>query len=936
MRFEPRARQISRFRPMPVITRYQIPRDRLQVSSAFADAIIAKYTASEGLDLPSASFVYPEMASAAADTMDRLASRLITLNRIRVQMNVYNQRWLHQYALSLSADCRMLLHQLNICSSASPGMVSQTSVRELKRVLRELVPYREGNVQEASLTQPSKPGDAVAAERTQPGREQEEIILRVLTAASRGNGTRERYMSELYRRLQESGKGTRESRPELLDRAVTELLLLKDAGTASAPMMSGWVSEAARRFFWRVQRAPEQERKLLLQAGGYGTVVSLERALKSMDDAQFRRFSMELVDRMQRVSELQETAESVWADGRSSGIEQLVAQISPEEWTVLTELLGKEGYYFTDDGIVPLSADAIPELASEQARQLFWRIQRAPEQERRFFLEAGGFSSMEALGKALQTMDDVTFRKFSAQLLERMHRFAKAPGQSAAVPADQRIGTDDSADAQSMQTSDAAQKRDPDADGRLRTQKQIFLRQLNTGSEAAAVLEKVLRTVTEQRQVLAENTQIFDTLSESVLNMTMDDWTRFRTDIARVTESEVPRGVSFSFLQPTGAADTKMSAERGAETLVYTKDAAPAEIETLRMADTDHLTRTASETLRREETLRKEETLQREDALRVQGIRMSREKTEMIRKLRILSRVPDNSLRTLERFLREHTTLRETNPAEDGQHSYQTLTVRERENWHSFIMDILSEPDESGKQSIPSEQVFLRIHTGADRSLLNLLQEGSSGRDAAQGTVERLREERVFAGELPLQGQSQSILTGISGTFSWLQREPRLSSAGDTAGERVNRMSSSVRGNSMRSNPMGDNSPGSSRMAGNALSGGQDIEPMPADMEVPRRAEPVHQEAQAPGRQGTEERSASEYRDIEFETTSYHTEERSVRETAASLGDVMNRLDQQQREIERLRNTQQKIAERNVSRDILKKLDDRVQMERLRGGRQHS
>lgn len=140
----------------------------------------------------------------------------------------------------------------------------------------------------------------------------------------------------------------------------------------------------------------------------------------------------------------------------------------------------------------------------------------------------------------------------------------------------------------------------------------------------------------------------------------------------------------------------------------------------------------------------------------------------------------------------------------------------------------------------------------------------------------------------------------------------------------------------MRSNPMGDNSPGSSRMAGNALSGGQDIEPMPADMEVPRRAEPVHQEAQAPGRQGTEERSASEYRDIEFETTSYHTEERSVRETAASLGDVMNRLDQQQREIERLRNTQQKIAERNVSRDILKKLDDRVQMERLRGGRQHS
>lgn len=117
------------------------------------------------------------------------------------------------------------------------------------------------------------------------------------------------------------------------------------------------------------------------------------------------------------------------------------------------------------------------------------------------------------------------------------------------------------------------------------------------------------------------------------------------------------------------------------------------------------------------------------------------------------------------------------------------------------------------------------------------------------------------------------------------------------------------------------------------VTNGPDMELAPADLEVPHKAQTPETGTGTPRKAGLEERSASSYRDIEFETTSYHTQEHTVHEAATELGDVVKRLDQQQREIERLRSTQQRLAEHNVSREILKKLDERVQMERLRGGR---
>ncbi len=895
-----KARQISHLRPLPVFTRYQIPRDRLHADSAFADAIIAKYTASEGLELPSVSFVYPEMNTAAEESLDRLSSQLITLNRIRIQMNVYNQQWLHQYALTLSNSCELLLRQLKISLNASMTQVSRSSVHELEHILydmktaaetagsRELI--RESEIRkiteekrksslselvqlkektdraaarEASQPLPDRANNAVVKEQTELDKEESETVLKILTAASRGNKSRERYMSELHKRLHESERGSGEVRSEILNRASTELLLLKDLRDASAPTVCGWASEPARQFFWRIQRAPEPARELFLQAAGYGTVVSLEKMLKTMNNTEFQHFSSELRERMQQLSEMHASSESIWSDYRFDYIDQQIEQISPEEWIALTELIEKEGLIFTDSEIVSRSEEDSQTLALEEGQELYWRTQQAAEQEE------------------------------------------KLP-------------------------------HNPASEDRLRTQREIFLKELHSGSKHARVLEKALRTVTEQREVLTENRQIFNMLSESVLNMTQDEWQTFRNEITNINKSGIPGGISFAFLQNKDDTDTDAAlqvSKLNAGELVLLNGSANTAANAAENADSS-----AGDTGRATQDAT-------ESALREAGIRMSREKTEFVRELRDLSRIPDSSMRSLERFLREHTVFRQSNPAEDGQHYLQKLSISERNNWHSFIMNLISAPNVGGtlstpsgqedilseqlsiasgqegilfeqlrrpsgqdvilpeQLSIPSEQVFLRIHTGSTGTILPLFKGDRGSRNIAIDVIERLREERVYT-ERQQAPQEELRDKRSADTFSYLLQGTRAAVAHDTAGE------------------------------GNISSiSNQEMELVQPEMEVPHRTESARREAEATRKTETESRRETVYRDIEFETSSYHTEEHTVREAAAGLGDVMDRLNQQQREIESIKNTQQKLAGRNVPRAILKKLDERAQMERLRGGR---
>ena len=983
------ARQISRSRPLPVFTRYLRPVDRLQVSTSFAEAIIAKYKASEEQDLPSVSFVYPETAALTAQNLDQLAAQLITLNRIRIRMNIHNHRWMQNYALSLESSCRSLLNQLSIRMQAAPGTISSSSVRELERVLQELSTEIAANV--SGGTGGTSPGGRTAGsgERTdetapgsgsrmienttniyQPGAE-EEHILRILTAASRGNGVRERYMSALYLRLQEAAGPERSggSAAEILQRAGTEIFHIGNL----APVMRGWASEEARLFFWRVQRAPEQERNLILRAGGYTTILSLERELQGMDRTVFRRFSAELAERITNDSE---SFENRWE--REISVERLVEQMSEEDWTQFTTELEQAGYVFRDGRLLmpgqegteatynieetgtvnfaefpetaeggelpdagdiselvrnvelilresteaasaeetaaaggPITPEEIPYWASEQARQLFWRIQRAPEQERRFFLQAGGFASMESLEKLLHTMDDVTFRRFSAQLLERLTRFsessanalsarqgmARAAAQNAKTSAEQ---AEEGMAAEEQRTRAAAEliretgsgilpdeiSEIPDTassrelifreERAVSEEKREFTDILNERHEAAEILRRLLLDHVERTEIRSENETAGEALSEALLNLTMEEWEQFREELNSIDIENstiydlknvfAAQQVEASVREAEGTAPGELASPE----LAFAAESGAALQGQTAEAGRDGLSSAAAQSGDRTAELQL-----------ARGMRMSREKREVIRTILELSRMPDRSFRTLERILTEQTVLREQSIQENSRQYFRSLSSRERENWTDFIGELLQDTAAGG---IAPERVFLRMN-GIQSVIISGMsgsggEAGLTGAGAAGAMLEHLRETRVT---------------------ETLTEAERTSAERISAGRNI------------------------------AVPGYMDTpELIPADMDVPQRQAAAAPQAAA---RAAIPESRTEYNDIEFETVTHRVEEHVSRETDRDIQNLLSRMEEQEKELGRIRSVQEKLVERNIPREVLRKLEERAQMERLRGGR---
>lgn len=829
------ARQLSRLRPLPVTSGYLRPADRLQVSTSFAEAIIAKYKAPEREDLPSVRFAYSKTAAAAAETLDRLASQMITLNRIRV--NVHNHRWIQNYALTLENSCRVLLNELSFRAGTAPGAVSRISVRELERVFHEMEEGRAGDGVSGTAGNSGTDGmqgsagisgmdglqgsTGMSGTDGRPGTDgtevprEEERILRILTAASRGNGMRERYMSMLYRRLQESAgpAGTGSSSPEILQGAVTELFRVGRL----LPAMNGWASEEARQFFWRVQRAPEQERSMILQAAGHSTIISLERELRTMDRPAFRQFSAALAEEIMLLPEF--TGQSRGGDIPAG---RLAEEMPEEDWNRFTAELAEAGFVFGEDSLY--APGEAPDWASEQARQLFWRIQRAPEQERQFFLEAGGFAGMENLEKLLHTMDDVTFRRFSAQLLERLTRFSgerSAGGEAAPEPA---LIKDTRRLLRGEQMSSALTAAE---------EKRIFSETAAGRTETAETLTRMLRDHAERSEILRENREAAEVLSETILNLTMEEWAEFREEM---NSPEVLNMIP-------GEPDIVFAA-----------------------ADSDV-----------------------QDILQ-QGIRMSREKRELIRTIYEMSVLPDHSFRTLERVLREKTILREHSIREDSRQYFRSLSARERENWADFVRDLLRDRETGG---VSPEQVYLRMNGGQAAAagipgIAEILADPErSSREAAGAVLEHLREARILAGERGKNGNPPVRTADAPAAASAASEQLRYQDAP-------------------------------------AL--------RPADMDVPRsQAEARENMPAAPAPAARETRT--EYHDIEFETVTHRTEERVTRETVRDMKEIVSRLENQERELGRLRAVQEKMAGRNLKGEVLKKLEEQAQMERLRGGR---
>ena len=858
------ARQLSRLRPLPVTSGYLRPADRLQVSTSFAEAIIAKYKAPEREDLPSVRFAYSKTAALAAETLDRLASQMITLNRIRV--NVHNHRWIQNYALTLENSCRVLLNELSFRAQTAPGAVSRISVRELERVFHEMEEGRAGDGFSGTAGNSGTDGmqgsagisgmdglqgsTGMSGTDGRPGTDgtevprEEERILRILTAASRGNGMRERYMSMLYRRLQESAgpAGTGSSSPEILQGAVTELFQVGRL----LPAMNGWASEEARQFFWRVQRAPEQERSMILQAAGHSTIISLERELRTMDRPAFRQFSAGLAEEIMLLPEF---------SGQSRGSDipagRLAEEMPEEDWNRFTAELAEAGFVFGEDSLY--APGEAPYWASEQARQLFWRIQRAPEQERQFFLEAGGFAGMENLEKLLHTMDDVTFRRFSAQLLERLTRFSgerSAGGEAAPEPA---LIKDTRRLLRGEQMSSALTAAE---------EKRIFSETAAGRTETAETLTRMLRDHAERTEILRENREAAEVLSETILNLTMDEWAEFREEMnSPEVQNMIPGEPDIVF----AAADSDVHGDV-------------------------------------------------QDILQ-QGIRMSREKRELIRTVYEMSVLPDHSFRTLERVLREKTILREHSIRENSRQYFRSLSARERENWADFVRDLLRGRENGG---VSPEQVYLRMNGGQAAAagipeIAEILTDPErSSREAAGAVLEHLREARILAGERGKNG-NPPVRTADAPAAASAASEQLRYDVGTPYGVPLN-----------RGEPRGSRPTGASRQDAPAL--------RPADMDVPRSQADVRENMPAAPAPAARE-TRTEYHDIEFETVTHRTEERITRETVRDMKEIVSRLENQERELGRLRAVQEKMAGRNLKGEVLKKLEEQAQMERLRGGR---
>ena len=729
MRMEPTARQICSMRQMPVRARYHISeyRGRMRAGNSFAEEIIVKYMDTEEPDLPSVTFAYPEnVTGTMEELLSRLVSQLITLYRIKVKVNVRNYRFLQQLAVSANMRCHILFRELEARNLLSPNGVSAESVRDLRRIFEGLrLPERMGSQE---IKHFARPEASASIERLKQESEST-FLLRVLTAASRGNSTRERYLSTLYQRLADSPRAG-----EILGRAVGEIFRIGKR----APGMSVWASEQARQFFWRIARAPEQERRFFLQAGGFRSIVELGNILQTMDRRTFRQFSSQLLERFSfYVSEPEYIFPGEIGFPPESGqdlmesAETFLEQMKEEEWEYFTNELHSAGFIFRENGL------------------------------------------------------------------------------------EQRT---------------------------IKEEKELLLRTLKEESDTVKVLRQMILETIYRVSVLRENQKAYLSLAESILNLNADQWGTFRKELSGLRKTDE------DFRQMLPDPELLMLEERGQ---------AEAETGVLHPEEYDDIP-------------------QEERILREQGIRMSAEKMTFLQKLYESSHSAETVfLRNSEKLLLQ-TIIGEGSGQTFLQPSFRNMTGKERESWLRFMKELIREPEMeksltgSRKNSAVSSLALLAGQAAFTDG-------GMKGAEAAAVILEHLREARTTAREAGTTARETGAID-LTASVPLVVNRPAIA-------------------RDMRAEAAAAASAAAERVL------------------LQSRTERIRTEQQV-------------FHDIEFETVNRVMEEKTVRETGQALQEVMKKLEAQQAEIERIRKKQ----ESRSPGELIKKLDEKIRMEKLRGG----
>jgi len=884
---------------LPVHILYRSTPGRLGSDLSFSDAIRAKYASVDEQELPSADFVYPKFGEAdASELLQSLSRQLIQLNRIRIRMNVRNYRYLQRYSTAVSIRCEQLLNLIQTQNNMYSGVTAE-AIRELSKIHEELKKQTEdaaksaASGQDESVIGTSRPVQDLAFQTAASSYQDEStLILRILSASSRGNGTRERYMRELFTRLKTLGTveygadgGNEMNFPSpaawrLIEQAETEVFHLRQNG--GDPSISLWHSEAARQFFWRIQRAPETERRFLLEAGGYSSLVTLEKVLRTMDDDAFRAFAGPLLERVEEslldpgVMEPAAAASSAYIDNdwislyHQSERVFLEAKESSDDDRQGTAgemnrrgadgsagnngYIGQDGYRGMDESNGSDGYDGMSGALSENA---------------------GAEGLINILYSFFEDHEESDWELFRTELI---HAVPESAGDEPEEPSAKALR-------ELLRTVNAPL---PDPREQIRLEKETLFHILREERGSWQILRRLIMETIRRIAVIRENQKEFTSLADSIMNLSSEQWTQFKKDVRTLREEDldiralIPETILHETVSVSDHIELGEEVRENRERILENQASEEMRLRTIR---------------EQENSIRE---LRSRETLMQKGVRMSQEKLQLLTVLREAITKSDTVFTDTGRRIFLHTVLKNSDAGKLLRPSFRELSSEGREDWSRFVTELLHldrHLTESGSSAGAAYFGKLAGRFGLNGSP----EDDSSSLPRAEAAIRLLEQQR-----LKRTLDTETILRQA--------REAEENSREDT--QRV----------IYRLLP---------RDRQNTPDEGEDLPAFTVpDITVQRPAQSRNERelssnAASVLRQAERQSGTESYTDIEFETVRHTVREEESRE----MKSVTETLERHERDIEGLLKAQRQNAERDLPREVIRQINDMLRMERLRGGR---
>ena len=307
-------------------------------AASFSRAILNKYTSPEDYGMPPASFVHPAFDGQGQeeDALALSVKILLTLNHF--QNISISSAYEKRYYNLLCRQCIQILSSLENSQWAA-GAGSRERVSEPDRQKRVTEPDSR---EELDVLHSSKESAGLENQRRLKGpknqqyqrtaiKKELEKYLQEIRREVEGTGTAgnteismegvqtsaenikasvEIFLSsaeEFQSSAEDTEKIVEERRLERQQR-LEQILAgmenhIKKQTLAQNPSFFSWKSEQAKQFFWRVQRAPKMEQRLLLAASNTKTIVGLMNKLKMVGQHQWAAYAAALQERVKGIIE---------------------------------------------------------------------------------------------------------------------------------------------------------------------------------------------------------------------------------------------------------------------------------------------------------------------------------------------------------------------------------------------------------------------------------------------------------------------------------------------------------------------------------------------------------------------------------------------------------------------------------------------------------